>query len=49
MAILTNEFQTEITDEFLNSLNEEIRDQLLDAINSIPFVQNLISFERKKS
>ena len=49
MAILTNEFQTEITDEFLNSLNEEIRDQLLDAINSIPFVQNLISFERKRA
>lgn len=49
MAILTNEFQTEITDEFLNSLNEEIRDQLLDAVNSIPFIQNLISFERKRA
>ena len=49
MEIQTNEFQTKLTDEFINSLNPEIKDQLLDCINSIPFIQTLISPNRKRA
>ena len=33
--IQTNEFQTALSDELLNSLNDEVKTELLDAINNI--------------
>lgn len=47
--IKTNKFQTPLTDEFLESLEKEEREQLLDYINNIKFIQNLISPERKRA
>lgn len=44
-----NEFQTPITDELLASLPEEVKDQLLDALNNIKFVRNLTSPIRQRA
>ena len=41
-----NKYQTPLTDELLSSLPEEVRNQLNDCINNIPFVRNLISPNR---
>ena len=49
MSIAVNKYQTELTDELLNSLNPEIKDQLLDIITSVPFVKSLISPDRKRA
>ena len=45
--IPVNKYQTEITDELLASLPQEVQDQLLDAVNNIPYVRSLISPERE--
>nr|DAY45720.1 MAG TPA: Terminase large subunit [Crassvirales sp.] len=45
--ILMNKFQTEITEELLKELPEEVQDQLFDCINNIPFIRNLISPNRE--
>ena len=42
-----NQYQTPITDELLASLPDEVRDQLLDFINNVPFIQRLISPNRQ--
>lgn len=47
--IPTNEFQTEITKDFLDSLPDEVVEQLLDYITSIELVKNLISPDRKRA
>lgn len=47
MAINVNKYQTQLTDEFLNSLKDECRTDLLDIINNVEFVQRLISPNRK--
>ena len=47
--IQTNEFQTALSNELLNSLNDEVKTELLDAINNIQFIQNLISPTRKRA
>ena len=47
--IPVNEYQTKITEELLNSLNDEVRTELLDIINNIQFIQNLISPDRKRA
>ena len=44
-----NEFQTPITEGLLNGLNPEVRENLLEAINGIPFIRNLISPDRKRA
>ena len=44
--IEVNSYQTQITDELLNSLNEEIKEQLLDFTQNIDFIKNLISPNR---
>lgn len=41
-----NKYQTPITDELLASLPTEVKDQLLDTINTVPFVRNLIAENR---
>ena len=47
MNILMNEYQTQITDELLSGLPQEVQDQLLDIINNVEFVKRLISPARQ--
>ena len=47
--IPTNEFQTEITKELLESLPDEVAEQLLDVISSVEFIKRLISPDRKRA
>lgn len=47
--IPTNEYQTKITKEFLDSLLPEVRDELLDTITNIEFIKRLISPTRKRA
>ena len=47
MGIKTNKYQTELTDELINSLSDEVRTDLLDYINNIEFIQRLISPDRE--
>lgn len=47
MGIPVNKFQTELTDELINSLSDEVRTDLLDYINNIEFIQRLISPNRE--
>ena len=42
-----NRFQTELTEELVNSLPQEVQDQLLDIINNVEFVKRLISPARQ--
>lgn len=49
VIIPTNEFQTPVTDELLDSLKPEVAEQLLDCINNIEFVKRLISPSRKRA
>lgn len=42
-----NEYQTELTDELVNSLPQEVQDQLFDIINNVEFVKRLISPTRE--
>ena len=42
-----NKYQTQITDELLNGLPQEVQDQLLDIINNVEFVKRLISPARQ--
>lgn len=47
MDILMNNYQTQITDELLSGLPQEVQDQLLDIINNVEFVKKLISPARQ--
>lgn len=47
MNIQVNKYQTPLTEELLESLNNEVREQLLDFINNVEFIKNLISPDRK--
>ena len=42
-----NKYQTAITEELLNQYPPEVKEQLFDVINNIPFIKHLISPERK--
>lgn len=42
-----NRFQTELTEELVNSLPQEVQDQLFDIINNVEFVKRLISPTRE--
>lgn len=42
-----NKYQTELTEELVNSLPQEIQDQLFDIINNVEFVKRLISPARE--
>lgn len=42
-----NKYQTPLTDELLDSLPQEVRDQLLDIINNVEFVRRLVSPDRQ--
>lgn len=45
--IKMNEYQTELTEELVNSLPQEVQDQLFDIINNVEFVKRLISPTRE--
>ena len=47
MDILMNKYQTQITNELLSGLPQEVQDQLLDIINNVEFVKRLISPARQ--
>lgn len=47
MDILMNKYQTQITDELLSGLPQEVQDQLLDIINNVEFVKRLTSPARQ--
>lgn len=42
-----NKYQTELTEELVNSLPKEVQDQLFDIINNVEFVNRLISPARE--
>lgn len=42
-----NKYQTELTEELVNSLPQEVQDQLFDIINNVEFVKRLISSTRE--
>lgn len=42
-----NKYQTQLTDELLESLPQEVRDQLIDIINNVEFVRRLVSPNRQ--
>lgn len=46
-ASVMNEYQTPLTDELLGSLPEEVKEELLDTINSVPLIKRLISPARE--
>lgn len=46
-AIVMNEYQTPLTDELLGSLPEEIKEELLETMNSVPLIKRLISPARE--
>lgn len=47
MQIQLNKFQTQLTEELLSTLPQEVAEQLYDIINNVPLVKNLISPNRK--
>ena len=47
MEIPVNKYQTQLTDEVISNLKEEVRTDLLDIINNVEFVRRLISPNRK--
>ena len=42
-----NKYQTPLTDELLESLPQEVKDQLLDILNNVEFVRRLVSPDRQ--
>ena len=42
-----NKYQTQLTDELLDTLPQEVRDQLIDIINNVEFVRRLVSPNRQ--
>lgn len=46
-AIVMNEYQTPLTEELLGSLPEEVKEELLETINSVPLIKRLISPSRE--
>lgn len=46
-AIVMNEYQTPLTDELLRSLPEEVKEELLETMNSVPLIKRLISPARE--
>ena len=47
--IATNKFQTKITQELLNGLEKEVLEDFYYYINNVPFIQRLISPDRKRA
>ena len=49
LAMEMNEYQTPLTDELLDSLPDEVREELLDTINSIELLKRLTSKNRPRA
>lgn len=49
MEIEVNEFQTPISEELLDSLSTEAREQFLDYITNVEFIKRLIAPDRKRA
>lgn len=47
MEVQMNKYQTPLTGELLQTLPEEVIEQLYDCLNNIPFIKNLVSPNRK--
>lgn len=45
--MIMNKYQTPLTEELLQSLPEEVKDDLLDTINNVEFIKRLISPDRQ--
>lgn len=48
ILVSTNEYQTPITEELLSQYPDEVREQFMEFISTVPFIQNLISPSRPK-
>lgn len=48
VLIQTNEYQTPITEELLSKYPEEVKEQFMEFISTVPLIQNLISSSRPK-
>lgn len=48
VLIETNEYQTPITEELLSKYPEEVKEQFMEFISTVPFIQNLISPNRPR-
>ena len=48
ILIKTNEYQTPITEELLSSYPDEVKEQFMEFISTVPFIQNLISPNRPR-
>ena len=48
VLIKTNEYQTAVTESLLSLYPDEVREQLLEFISTVPFIQNLISPSRPR-
>lgn len=48
ILVPTNEYQTPITEELLSQYPDEVREQFMEFISTVPFIQNLISPSRPK-
>ena len=46
ILIPTNKYQTSITEELLSKYPDEVREQFMEFISTVPFIQNLISPSR---
>ena len=44
-----NEYQTKLTEDLLNELPKEVKEQLIELINTVPYIQRLISIDRKRA
>ena len=44
--VKTNKYQTPITEELLNKYPDEVREQFMDFVSTVPFIHNLISPSR---
>ena len=47
--IPTNEFQTEITKDFMESMPDEVQQWFLDFVENVEFIKRLISPNRKRA
>lgn len=48
ILVQINEYQTPITEELLSQYPDEVREQFMEFISTVPFIQNLISSSRPR-
>lgn len=47
--IQTNKYQTPLTQELFDSLDKEIQEQLLEFVNTVPYIRKLIAVDRPRA